>query len=520
MSHRRKKGLLSAALATAILITPLAASGTAHADPNNNSVRKLVKAVDGRNVKKHLKVLDLIAKANGNTRVDGTRGFELSRDYVSALLRLAGYQVSTQKFTFENEEFKTKPVFERKSPNPKVYALGLDWIPSGHTAEGSFTAKIQPVDVQIPPGPAPSSSTSGCEPADFAGFTAGDFALIQRGTCSFAIKVANAKAAGATGVVLFNEGQPGRTEADVNPDLGGRQDIPVLFTSFWEGRDLAATPGAEVGFTFSWETEVKTYESYNVLAESRHGRADKVVMVGGHLDSVEDGPGINDNGSGAGAILEVALRMAKAKPENKVRFAFWGGEEFGLLGAEHYVANLTEQEKANIALYLNFDMIASPNFVYHVYDGDDSDGVGAGPGPEGSAQIEKYFEQFYAGRDLAFKGTDFDGRSDYGPFIAVGIPAGGLFTGAEKRKTPEEVALWGGTAGERYDRCYHQACDTIKNISDTALDVNADAIATVVGTYAFDSSLTNGPHTPAVTSKATTSHGKGAHGLDAPKALS
>ncbi|GAA3308283.1 hypothetical protein GCM10020219_009220 [Nonomuraea dietziae] len=298
--------------------------------------------------------------------------------------------------------------------------------------------------------------------------------------------------------MLFNEGQEGRTEADVNPDLGGPSDLPVLFASYWTGRDLAATPGAEVGFTFSWETVTKSYTTYNVLAETRHGRDDNVVMVGGHLDSVEDGPGINDNGSGVGAILEVALQMAKSRPENKVRFAFWGGEEFGLLGAEHYVANLTEQERANIALYLNFDMVASPNYVYHVYDGDDSDGVGAGPGPEGSAQIEKYFEEFYASRGLASKGTDFDGRSDYGPFIAVGIPAGGLFTGAEKRKTPEEVAKWGGTAGERYDRCYHQACDDIRNINDTALDVNADAIATLVGTYAFDPSKINGPHSPGV----------------------
>ncbi|MBB3730167.1 M28 family metallopeptidase [Nonomuraea dietziae] len=490
---------LRAALVTAVLIAPLAITGTAaHADPNNNSVRKLVKAVNGKNVKRHLKVLDLIAKANGNTRVDGTRGYELSRDYVAGLLRLAGYKVSTQKFTFENLEFKTKPVFERRSPSPQVFALGLDWTPSGHTAEGTFSGKVQAVDVMIPPGPAPNSSTSGCEAADFAGFTPGNFALIQRGTCGFSVKVANAKAAGASGVVLFNEGQEGRTEADVNPDLGGPSDLPVLFASYWTGRDLAATPGAEVGFTFSWETVTKSYTTYNVLAETRHGRDDNVVMVGGHLDSVEDGPGINDNGSGVGAILEVALQMAKSRPENKVRFAFWGGEEFGLLGAEHYVANLTEQERANIALYLNFDMVASPNYVYHVYDGDDSDGVGAGPGPEGSAQIEKYFEEFYASRGLASKGTDFDGRSDYGPFIAVGIPAGGLFTGAEKRKTPEEVAKWGGTAGERYDRCYHQACDDIRNINDTALDVNADAIATLVGTYAFDPSKINGPHSPGV----------------------
>ncbi len=137
-------------------------------------------------------------------------------------------------------------------------------------------------------------------------------------------------------------------------------------------------------------------------------------------------------------------------------------------------------------------MVGSPNHVFFVYDGDDSDGVGAGAGPDGSARIEKTFEAFYSQRGVPFKGTDFSGRSDYGPFIAAGVPSGGLFTGAEGIKTAEEAALWGGTAGDQYDPCYHLACDTYANNNDTALDVNSDAIAFAVLQYGMNTSDVNG----------------------------
>lgn len=106
------------------------------------------------------------------------------------------------------------------------------------------------------------------------------------------------------------------------------------------------------------------------------------------------------------------------------------------------------------------------------------------PARPGSEVIERTFEGFYARRDIPFKGTDFSGRSDYGPFIAAGIPAGGLFTGAEGVKTAEEAAIWGGTAGTAYDPCYHQACDTYANNNDAALSVNADAVAHAILRYA------------------------------------
>lgn len=223
----------------------------------------------------------------------------------------------------------------------------------------------------------------------------------------------------------------------------------------------------------------------NVLAESRTGDPNNVVMLGAHLDSVQRGPGINDNGSGSAVLLEVAEQYAKVKPLNKVRFAWWGAEEAGLIGSIAYVNGLSQEERDKIQLYLNFDMVGSPNHVFFIYDGDDSDGVGAGPGPAGSGEIERTFEDYFNLVGQPFKGTDFTGRSDYGPFIANGIPSGGLFTGAEGVKTVEEAAIWGGTAGQQYDPCYHLACDTYDNNNNHALNINSDAVAYALALYAM-----------------------------------
>src|SRR5207344_1836104 len=188
-------------------------------------------------------------------------------------------------------------------------------------------------------------------------------------------------------------------------------------------------------------------------ADTRKGDPNRVVVQGSHLDSVVAGPGINDNGSGSSYNLESAIQLAKEKikPKNTIRFAFWGAEEEGLLGSQFYVDSLSDEDFAKILLNLNHDMVASPNFVRFVYDGDGSDTGTAGPA--GSELIEAAFVRWFDRQGLATEPTAFDGRSDYGPFIAVGIPAGGLFTGAEGVKTPEEAAIYGGMAGEPYDAC-------------------------------------------------------------------
>ncbi|WP_420812855.1 M20/M25/M40 family metallo-hydrolase [Micromonospora zingiberis] len=225
---------------------------------------------------------------------------------------------------------------------------------------------------------------------------------------------------------------------------------------------------------------------YNLIADWPGGDPNAVVMTGAHLDGVTAGPGINDNGSGSAAILEVALAVARTgfTPDRHLRFGWWGAEELGLRGSQYYVNNLPAAERSRIKQYLNFDMVGSPNAGYFVYDGDNSDGVGAGPGPAGSAQIEQTIQAYFTSIGVPTRGTDFDGRSDYGPFINVGIPAGGTFTGAEGVKSSAQATLWGGTAGQAFDPCYHRSCDTTSNINDTALDRNADAIAYTVWTLA------------------------------------
>ena len=86
---------------------------------------------------------------------------------------------------------------------------------------------------------------------------------------------------------------------------------------------------------FQFETSTGLVTSYNLIAESKAGRPDNVVVVGAHLDSVDTGPGIQDNGSGTAALLEVAQQMANVQPSNKVRFALWGADEAGLVGSTY-----------------------------------------------------------------------------------------------------------------------------------------------------------------------------------------
>jgi Zn-dependent M28 family amino/carboxypeptidase len=430
----------------------------------NNTFAKLLECVTLEGVRAHQAAFQAIADVNGGTRAAGTTGYEQSVNYVVGKLTAAGYQVTLNAFPFNYVPF---PVVRQVAPTAAAFEGG-NMTGSGF---GSVTAAVTAVDINLVQ---PRDNTSGCEAADFAGFPAGNIALVQRGTCTFAAKALNAQAAGASAVIIFNQGNTPARELVLEGTLApATPTIPVAGVPFAAGVALSQ-PGAVASVTVQAPQLVT---QYNVIAESVDGDSNNVVMAGAHLDSVQRGPGINDNGSGSAAILETALQMAKVKPRNKLRFAWWGAEEAGLVGSTAYVAGLSQAEQDRIALYLNFDMVGSPNFVFFIYDGDDSDATGAPAGPSGSAEIEKVFERYYTQRGVPFAGTDFSGRSDYGPFIAVGIPSGGLFTGAEGIKTAQEAAIWGGTAGQQYDPCYHLACDTYANNSDYALDINADAVA-------------------------------------------
>ena len=442
-------------------------------DRNNNSFKKLLTCVTLDGVRTHQAKLRDIALANGGTRVAGTKGFDESADYAEKVFKDAGYNVTRQVFPFQS--FIELPGSSIKQVSP-TSTIAIETKAIGYSGSGQITATVST-----------PSQILGCEAADFANFPAGNIALIKRGTCNFIVKANNAIAAGASAVVIYNR-EPGPINGNMGPEF--TQTVVVTSVLQTVGEQLSAIPGLRLSINVS--TVRGTSTSTNIIAESKEGDANNVVMVGAHLDSVNEGPGINDNGSGSAAILEVAKQMGKVKPRNKVRFALWSAEESGLLGSEYYVKNLAPAEKEKIALYLNFDMIGSPNHVFFVYDGDNSDGLGAGAGPAGSAGIERIFQTFYNKVGASFKGTDFDGRSDYGPFIEAGIPAGGLFTGAEGTKTVAEAEVWGGIAGTAYDPCYHKACDNYGNTNLYALDINADAVAYSTLQFAMTTKVVNG----------------------------
>ncbi|WP_443035121.1 M28 family peptidase [Streptomyces sp. BE20] len=478
-------------MAVAALVTPLLLVGTgtaaADSDPARKGAKLAARLVDDSSADEAFETLEAFqrfADRNGGNRVAGARGHEQSAGYVYEQARRAGLKVSKQEFEYTffqalSERFAVvSPQAEELTVRTMTYSVSG---PAGGLTTG---LAVVPVD-----------ATTGCEATDYAaGTVTGKVALIRRGGCSFAVKAAAAADAGAAGAIVYNN-----TAGDLNGTLGdpaaGR--IPTGGISQAAGEALAAKAAAgPVTVTLDIRTFMEKRKTWNVFAETRGGDEDNTVVVGSHLDSVATGPGINDNGSGSAGILEVAKNLGTRPVKNKVKFAWWSAEEFGLKGSEAYVKSLSEAEKKKIKLYLNFDMIASPNSAQFVYDGDDSDHVGSGPGPAGSAQLERHITDFLDDWDVPHEGTDFTGRSDYGPFIEAGIPAGGTDTGAEVIKTAEQAARYGGTAGVAFDKCYHKACDDLENLDLAAFDVNIAVIANAVGTYAWDLSSLYAPVAP------------------------
>jgi Zn-dependent M28 family amino/carboxypeptidase len=428
-----------------------------------------------RGIVAHQRALQGIADMSGGTRHTETPGYTASVAYVREKMQRAGLNVTITQFNMPEWRETAPPVFQQLSPTAKTYVPGteaddgsaaVDYI----TFEFSPTANVAsapvvPVSDIVIPSPAANSNTAGCEATDFPATTTGAISLIQRGTCPFVQKIANAQAAGAVGVILFNEGDSaGRMNAGFR---SGPTDlaIPAVFSSFDVGNELYQAVKAAQNPTVHLQTNGVNLDRFfpQVIAETKKGDPNHVVLAGAHLDSVPAGPGINDDGSGTSWQLDLAEEVAKLKPKNKIRFMWFGGEEDGLVGSQYYAANLTQAEVNRIDVMIDTDMIASPNYVRLVYDGD---GDELGPaGPEGSGVIEDVFKRYFQRRGMATLPQAFDGRSDYVGFINRGIPGGGIFAGAEVPKTPAQVAVFGGVAGEQYDPCYHEACDDIDTVT-------------------------------------------------------
>jgi Zn-dependent M28 family amino/carboxypeptidase len=428
-------------------------------------------AAAGEGAFRHLRALQDIAAANGGNRAAGTPGYDRSADYVAERLKEAGYVVHFEEFEFPFFEEHTPPVLltsksdgvQEPAPDHAVRTLS-------NSGSNDVTAQLRAINLRLSAEPA-SASNSGCETADFDGFERGALALVRRGTCQFQVKVDNAAAAGAAGVIIMNEGTEGRVNA-FSGQLSRPVAIPVVGVPYEFGRSLAAR--ADGGATGRLAVNAVTGKrgTRNVLAGTAPDDNSSMIVIGAHLDSVAEGPGINDNGSGSAAVLEAALRLAGAPAEGRrrMRFAFWGAEERGLVGSRHHVASLSEEERKRIALYVNLDMVGSPNFVRYI-QGSTANGDGL------AVIVRRELAAEFREHDLPFE-ERAGGRfgSDDAAFSQKGVATVGLYTGAGAPKSQAQADVFGGVANRPYDACYHQACDTVENINREVLGQNTRAL--------------------------------------------
>jgi Peptidase family M28/PA domain len=455
---------LAALCVGAWLLAPASAgaisSRACNARPNATP-KKLVECVKTDDLWQHMRAFWQIAQDNPGpdghpSRNSGEPGYKASVDYVARLMRRAGYNVTVQPYTFDYFAYQGVPSMSELSPTAHAYALVTEWNPG--RSIGNATADLQPAGGILIPST--GGSTSGCAPSDFTGFVAGRIALVQRGTCTFDQKIQNAQAAGASGVIIFNEGNTPERTGVFSGSLSTVPSIPVAFTSFDAGQALYneyqdATANATTLPRMSLSVQGihdPNREDWNVIADSKGGDPNHVLVVDAHLDAIY-GAGMLDNASGSATILDIAQMLKKVKPLNKLRFIWFGGEELGLLGSQYYVNNLNPTELSQIRYDLDADVTATPNYDIGVLDPAAPDFFGRTVSTQFPPQV---YEPSKVARDQLISYYDYIGKNhilfspvgtDAESFNLAGIPASGVLTGQDCCKTQPEVDLFGGFTG-------------------------------------------------------------------------
>lgn len=465
--HFSSAFLASLALtATSVLAVPATSGGDRGDTRPLVSTKALQKLINSKDLLKQAAKLQSFAlsKEGGNTRAFGGYGHNKTINYIYEEVKKLGkwYDVEYQPFIQS---------YSASSGSLKIEGKDVPF----------YAARRSP-EVEGLTGVLGAAIGEGCNDSDFpaANQLKGKIVLLSRGNCTITLKSQLAGKAGAAAVLVYNNVVGTILDGRVlnQPGL-----VPTGALSNELGLELLArvNKGEKINAKLSINTIIEERLTYNVIAQTKSGDPNNVIFVGGHSDSVPLGPGINDNGSGSIALLEVLIKLKNFKVKNAVRFAWWSAEEFGLLGAAYYVSQLTPEENLKIRGYLNFDMVASPNYILGVYDG--SGKAFNLTGPAGSDLFQYTFEDYFTKAKRGSVPTAFTGRSDYGPFLEVNIPSGGLFTGAEGIKTKEEKRLFGGEEGRPYDENYHQPGDLIGNLNVDALVENTKAIADSVAKY-------------------------------------
>ena len=471
------------ALALACLVVVAACSSAPQAPapaPAVDLARELSDKVTADGMFAHLKQLSDIATENKDSRADGTSGYDASADYVAGVLRDKGFDVQT-------------PEFDR-------LVLSTPGKPTLVAAGRSFPVVQASVLVTTAPG---GLSALTRRPARPAGCNAGDYgsvdvrgaiAVVDDNGCSVVDKQNAAIGKGAVAVLVVSEPGPNGSPVGLfTPGYYQKLTSPVAVVGADADAQLRRT-SSSVRLTLNAKSDV--VKSRNVVAQTKTGDSHNVVIAGAHLDSATSSPGLNDNGTGVAAVLETAVQLGSSPSmTNAVRFAFWGSES-GLEGSSTYVSSLDRDGRDDIALYLNFDMLGSPNAGFFTDDGDQSGqpnpDVPAASVPPGSAGVERTLAGYLNLAGVRPADMPLGLASDYSPFMKAGIPIGGVTTGSSQRKSATQARLWGGRAGAPFDPNYGLPGDTITNVDRATLSITGPAVAFAVGTYAQSTTGPNG----------------------------
>jgi Zn-dependent M28 family amino/carboxypeptidase len=461
------------AAVVAVLAVLTSCSSDPDPGPSADLARELAGKVTADGLYTHLRKLGEIADANGGNRANGTAGYDASVDYVVQFFKDKGFDVQTPEFELLDRT---------QGGNPRLTIAGRQYP----VDQASLLITTPPAGVKaVTLRP---QKAAGCRAADYGTASVkGAIAVVDDTGCSVVDKQNAAVDKGAVGLLVVSApGSSGSPAGLFTPGYYQQLTVPVGVIGNDANAALRRTT-APVSLILDSKPVMK--KARNVVAQTKTGDSRNVVMVGAHLDSAPASPGVNDDGSGVAAVLETASALgSQPRINNTVRFALWGSEENALQGSTKYVRGLDREQLDGIALYLNLEMIGSPNAGYFTYDGDQTGQ--ANPEiplraiPEGSAGIERTLAGYLNSAGVRPADMPLARYTDYQAFLDAGVPVGGLTTGASQRKTEVQARLWGGRAGAPFDPNYRTARDTVDNIDRHALSVMGSAAAFAVGTYA------------------------------------
>jgi hypothetical protein len=408
--------------------------------------RTVAASITEEGLRTRLEELAQAAEGSDRFRSVGSPGYEAAADLVERALAAAGWSVESDRYDdvgFVDEGGSTLEVHDR--------VLGVDDIrplvfaPAGDVAGPAVSIASD----------AAGSTGGGCRVGDYGSIPDGAIVLVAPGDCLRRDQVLAAQQAGAAGFLAIPPGaRPGIV---LRPTLLHPRGltIPAGAVSHEAAKTLAAaaTGGERTRLVTRGHTEQTPTRT--VLAQLAGSRDGQVIMLGAHLDSVIDGPGINDNGSGVAALLEIARALSGTRPQATVRLAFWSGEELGLHGSMRYVEALSRQQRDALLSYVNVDMIASPNGFAGVYDEPTA--------PVGSSEATRLLSAAVARNGGTPVPIDLRNGSDHYGFAQAGIVTAGVFSGSLDPVSPEQAAAR-AEAGRPADACYHQPCDDLSNV--------------------------------------------------------